>query len=265
MASLEPLIVTTSQDPSAAVYQRAQSLATSLGAVLADRDGCSLAVLSHNFQVEQILVVSANKLIVHTPLGDYFFHLSMAELRIKNIAAGKDDHMATAMELNAGMSVLDCTLGLATDAIVASYIVGAGGRITGLENSRLLALIARLGLKEFCASNNEITAALRRITVIETDAAAYLTDLPPKAYDIVYFDPMFRRPVYASSNVKPMRCLADSRPVTTSAITEALRVARHRVVLKEARGSVEFSRLGFSKFIGGKHSSIQFGVMEVER
>ncbi len=31
------------------------------------------------------------------------------------------------------MTVLDCTLGMASDSIVASYVVGESGKVTGLE------------------------------------------------------------------------------------------------------------------------------------
>lgn len=59
----------------------------------------------------------------------------MAELRIKNIIDGNPDHMTTVMGLTKGMSALDCTLGLGTDAIVASYIAGESGLIQALEGS----------------------------------------------------------------------------------------------------------------------------------
>lgn len=52
--------------------------------------------------------------------------------------------MVEAMDLKPKMSVLDCTLGLGTDATVASYIVGENGKVVGLESATLIYLI--LGL-----------------------------------------------------------------------------------------------------------------------
>ena len=187
----------------------------------------------------------------------------MAELRIKHLQNGKHDHMIEAMNLQAGMTVLDCTLGLATDAIVASYVVGAAGKVTGLESSFMAFLISHLGLREFQHPSAAITEAMRRIEVVETDSYSYLQRQPDDSYDIVYFDPMFRQPVYSSSNIKPIRSFADNSPLSEKMINEAFRVARQRVVCKEKNGSSEFDRLGFSVRRGGKNSAIQYGILEI--
>lgn len=202
---------------------------------------------------------------VHTDDGEYFFHLSMAELRIKNLINGKHDHMITAMGLAAGMSVLDCTLGLATDAIVASFVAGEAGKITGLESSPVIALVAELGLQHFVGEANQkydITSALRRIKVENADFNHYLEALPDNSFDIVYFDPMFRNPIYKSSNLNPIRSLADKRPLGIAAVKQACRVAKRKVVVKEAAGSREFERLGITTTTGGKYSSVQYGIID---
>ena len=257
------VIVTTIYNPSVDIEKMGENLALSLDVPFVDRDKKSLPSLREKYGVTNILVATTGGPVVHTLGGEYFFHLSMAELRIKNLINGKHDHMAEAMNAQAGISILDCTLGLASDAIVASYIAGDQGKIVGLETSPIIALIANYGLKTFVSANEAVTKALRGIEVKNIDYHDYLTALPDKSFDVVFFDPMFRRPVHTSSNFKPLRYLADNRPVTVTSIHHACRVATKRVILKESRYSAEFKRLGFTAFLGGRYSSVQFGVIDV--
>ncbi|SDF55918.1 class I SAM-dependent methyltransferase [Sporolituus thermophilus] len=258
------LLVTTSDSPTTAMLETGHKIATELGALFVPKKRTSLTTLKKQYNVDHIIVVTRNGPVVHTPGGEYFFHLSMAELRIKNLRNGKHDHMITAMKLEKGMSVLDCTLGLATDAIVASFVLGKDGLLVGLEHSPIIAMVARWGLENFDAGDSEINGALRRIQVKQGNYEEYLIALPDNSFDVVYFDPMFRRPVYTSSSLRPLRYLANHNPLTSSAIASACRVAKRRVVMKEAAGSAEFERLGFKTLIGGKHSSIQYGVIDLE-
>lgn len=256
------VIVTTINKPDPLVAEYARTLSARLDAPLVERSGRSLAALRAEYGTDTVLVAAKAGPVVHTPGGEYFFHLSMAELRINNLRDGNHDHMVAAMNLLPGMSVLDCTLGLATDAIVASYAAGEGGRVVGLESSPLIAAIAANGLTGFTGDRPEINAALRRITVVSADYNDYIATLPSASFDVVYFDPMFRSPVSTSSSMKPIRHLADHRPVSIAALAAARRVARRRVVLKEASGSREFARLGFATVVGGKYSSVHYGVLE---
>jgi 16S rRNA (guanine1516-N2)-methyltransferase len=256
------LIVTTIHKPTAAATECAIEMAGRLGAPLVERGRRSLASLRSEYGADAVLVAAKDGPVVHTPGGEYFFHLSMAELRINNLKDGKPDHMIAAMGLTAGMSVLDCTLGLATDAVVASFVAGEEGRVVGLEASPVIAAVASHGLASFTSGRADVDAALRRIAVITADYNDYLAGLPDASFDIVYFDPMFRAPVLASSSLKPLRYLADARPVSPAAIADARRVARSRVILKEASGSGEFARLGFTRLSGGKYSSVHYGIME---
>lgn len=257
------LLVTTIVKPNEYAETCARELAARLSAPYVERRKQSLALLRQVYGSEAILVATKDGPVVHTAGGEYFFHLNMAELRIKNLIDGKHDHMTSAMGLEPGQSLLDCTLGLATDAIVASFAVGQEGKVVGLEASPVIATVTGFGLATFTSENESVSAALRRVTALHADYNEYLPTLPTAAFDVVYFDPMFRSPVEASSSLRPLRPLADPRPVTANAVREAARVAKRRVVLKEAAGSHEFSRLGFSRVVGGKYSSIHYGVLEV--
>lgn len=259
------LIVTTVQKTTPSVVETAKNIANLLQVPFVERGRYSLPAIKKLHNVTTVIVAAANGPTVYTSTGEYFFHLSMAELRIKNLINGKHDHMAAAMGLLPGMSVLDCTLGLATDAIVASYVTGENGLVVGLESIPVLALITRIGLQNFMPDSvpeSDITSALRRIKVENSDYSQYLETLADNSFDVVYFDPMFRNPNYKSSNLNPIRSLADKRALTTEAIKQASRVAKQRIVVKEAAGSTEFSRLGITTVVGGKYSSINYGIID---
>ncbi|SDD43558.1 class I SAM-dependent methyltransferase [Sporomusa acidovorans] len=257
------LIVTTAQHATSSIIKQAEATADKLSVPFIPRKGLSLAAIKQEYQISELLVITGNGPVIHTAAGEYFFHLSMAELRIKNLKSGNHDHMTTAMGLTAGMSVLDCTLGLATDAIVASFVIGEHGLITGLESSPLIAFITGYGLQNFVvASDPALISALRRIKVHNADYSEHLKACANNSFDVVYFDPMFRAPIQKSSNVKPIRSLANKQPITVEAIRQACRVARKRVVVKETTGSGEFVRLGIKTVVGGKYSSIHYGVID---
>jgi 16S rRNA (guanine1516-N2)-methyltransferase len=264
ISEIVELVVTTIQSPSNTIEQLASEIAAILQSSFIPREKYSLMAIRNNYQVENIVVVTKKGPIVHTLGGEYFFHLNMAELRIKNLINGKHDHMIEAMSLHAGMSVLDCTLGLATDAIVASFVVGYTGKVLGLETSPVIAFIAKYGLQHFVHDDTVITESLRRVEVKHKCAHDLLITLPDNSFDVVFFDPMFRQPIYSSSNLKPLRYLADNSPLAENTLVEACRVARERVVIKEASRNNEFKRLGITTIYGGKYSSIQYGVIKVE-
>ncbi|MDA8234146.1 MAG: class I SAM-dependent methyltransferase [Clostridia bacterium] len=241
-------------------WEAAQALAVRLGKPAVPRDRRSLAALREEYEVENLLVVGRNKTSLVTPHGEYYFHPSMAKLRIKQLAQGLVDPMVEAMALQPGDSVLDCTMGLAADALVSSYITGPQGRVVGLEGAEVLAALVEKGLQTYCDTNPDVTAAARRIEVKAAHHLEYLMALPEQSFDVVYFDPMFRRPQTRSSSMNPLRGIALGDPISPEAINHARRVARKRVVLKETNGSPEFKRLGFPQVEGGKYSSVGYGV-----
>ena len=177
--------------------------------------------------------------------------------------------MLAAMDLRPGMSVLDCTLGMAADALVAAHAVGDGGQVTGLEAMPLVAAVTRWGLAGLSAgeedSREEVNAAARRITVISAEHLVFLQRTPADSFDVVYFDPMFRRPKKASPGIQALRTHADPSPLELETIQQARRVCRSRVVVKESFGSAEFSRLGLQQFGGGRYSPIQYGILLKEK
>ena len=232
------------------------------------RDHLSLPQIKALYGADIVVVVNRRRPAVFHGDGRFFFHQGMAELRILNYSRTGHDPMIAAMGLRPGMSLLDCTVGLASDALVAAFVVGGAGLVKGVESSALVAAIVRHGLQSLGAADanadarRETVESASRIEIICADHLRYLSALPDASVDIVYFDPMFRHPRHASAGIRPLRCFADDRALERESISQALRVCRQRVVLKEARGSVEFNRLGFSTLLGGRYSAVSYGVLE---
>ena len=237
--------------------------AAALGIPNVSRGNDSLEELRAAYGVDTVLVARRGLLTLVTAEGELFFHPGMSHLRIKNLLLGHGDHLVTALGLTEGMHVLDCTLGTGADAIVESFAVGAAGAVTALESNPLIAAVIADGLAHATGDNYEMHAAMRRITVHHADALAFLRAAEMDSYDVIYFDPMFRRPLHESAGMNALRVLADMRALTEEMIAEACRVARRRVVMKERRESAEFERLGFTHIMGGKYSRIAYGVMEL--
>ena len=150
-------------------------------------------------------------------------------------------------------------MGLASDAIVASYAVGTQGKVVGVEASPLLAFAVAQGLKEYATGRDEVDVAMRRIQVVHARAEDYLKTVPPNSFDAVYFDPMFRFGVQTSANMKPLRPLAYEKPVDAEVIRLAL-LAAPRVVIKER--SEDFLRsLGCTEITGGRYSRVKYGII----
>ena len=226
------------------------------------RGNDSIEELRKTYNVDAVLVARQGLLTLVTAEGEMFFHPGMAHLRMKNLLLGHGDHLVSALGLTEGMHVLDCTLGTGADAIVESFAVGERGAVTALESNPLIAAVIADGLAHATGDNYEMHAAMRRIRVHHADALTFLCAAEDASFDVVYFDPMFRRPLHESAGMNALRVLADMRALTEETIAEARRVARCRVVMKERCGSAEFARLGFDTIMGGKYSRIAYGVME---
>lgn len=223
---------------------------------------------AHNLSVPDLLeqrnlaalvVVESAGPRVHCREGSFAYHPSMAGLRVQNLQRGGQDHLVSALGLRPGLRVLDCTLGLGSDAAVASYAVGAAGRVVGLEASPLLHFAVSWGLAHYEAKDAELNAALRRIQTVNITAEAYLRACAPGSFDAVYFDPMFRRPVTGSKNMEALRPLAWEQPLEKAVVELALRAAPV-VVIKE-RGTKLLQSYGCREFAGGKYSRVVYGIV----
>lgn len=259
------MIVTTSLRTLAADVTKACRLAQELGAEYAPRQERPLAVMQAEYHTNLMIVFEQGQPVAYQGDSRFFFHRGMAELRILNLIRTGHDPMIKAMELSAGMSVLDCTLGLAADALVAAFVAGDAGSVLGVEASPIVAALTRWGLAELQAAGSDARVqtklAAGRIRVRNGRHQDVLAELPDNSFDIVCFDPMFRRPKLGSCGIQPLRDFAAADPLDITSLREALRVARLRVVVKETQGSWEFERLGIRRVAGGRYSSVQYGIL----
>lgn len=229
-----------------------------------ERKSDSIQTLMDKYEMDRLLVLSEDqhRLYIRGNKQPYFFHPGMSVLRIKGILKGDNDVMVQIAELREGDAFLDCTLGLASDAITAAYIVGEKGRVVGVESERVIAELTKDGLSRWHQEDiPHFNEALRRIEVVCADHLDYLRQLPSNSFDVVYFDPMFRKPVTSSVGITPLRDFANAHALKEETITEALRVCRRKVMMKERSESPEFERLGFKKIVR-PNASTTFGVIE---
>ncbi|MFX3625300.1 MAG: class I SAM-dependent methyltransferase [Ectobacillus sp.] len=256
------MIVTTAGRTNKEMTAHAKKVAVDLESPFAIRKDDSIQQLQDRFK-DDVLVVGKNRLQVY-PYGaedSFFFHPNSASFRIKRLMRGEHDPFLQAAKLKRGMSILDCTLGMASDSIVASYAAGETGKITGIEGNRYMAYIVRQGLQQWRANYREMDEAMRRIVVIQSDHLSYLKSCENQAYDVVYLDPMFEESILESDGIRGLKHFALYNDVTEESVKEALRVAKIRVVLKDHFRSERFDKYGFSVY-RRKTSKFHFGVIE---
>lgn len=214
--------------------------------------------------LEAVIVATSKGPKIFTPQSEFHYHPGMAVLRLQQLKKGESDHFCEALALKKGDRVLDCTLGLASDAAIASYCVGTEGSVTGLEASDLLYFAVNYGLKNFEAEDQELTEALRRIKVVPTIAHNYLEALVNQfhgedCFEVIYFDPMFRRPVKGSVAMDALRPLSYEAPLGKETVELALKLAP-RVVIKE-RNIALLKELGCQEILGGRYAKVKYGVI----
>ncbi len=253
--------VTYGKNCKGSVVSKAKSWAEELNIPFVLRDDSrSLEIMLKDLNLDALLISTEEGPQIYSEGGVLFFHPSMSTLRKLNLERGEIDHFAAATELKSGMKYLDCTLGLATDAIIAAYLVGTTGKVTGVEASKLIHFMTKQGLENYSTKDADINVAMKKIETVNMQAKDYLQNLPDDSFDVIYFDPMFRFPVKGSSNMLPLRPIAYEKPLDKETVLLALKKAS-RVVIKE-RGEGVLKELGASEIFGGKYSKVKFGVVK---
>jgi len=188
-----------------------------------------------------ILVVEKNcKLVLHTVGGNkLFFHPGLFKIRLLNYIRTKTDPMITAMDLKEGDFVLDCNLGLAQDALLSAFV--SKREVLGIEKDTAIYEIVKNGLKSYQVKGKLKVAefAFKLIKPVNADNRKVLKSLKSKSFDVVYFSPMFIKPKWECSVMKPLREVAPKDFPDEETIEEASRVARKRVVIKINKGAKE--------------------------
>lgn len=259
------MIITTAPRPSERVWQQAKKLGEQLKAGVLPRRGLSIHKLLTLSGDSRVIIVTETetRYYEHAEEPPLYFHPSMAFVRVKRLRKGEQDPLIELSGCMPGDHVIDCTAGMASDSLVFSYATGETGRVTALESEPVLCAIVKEGLGQYVSGLPDVDAAMRRIQLLCEDHAKVLAELPDKSVDIVYFDPMFRRPIMESSAIGAFRSLANKDAVTEEVVEQARRVAKKTVVMKENLTSKEFERLGFTR----SHlntSKIAYGVIRID-
>lgn len=257
------IYVVPSLKAKAALQAEAIAWSHSMGFVPAARKGRTTEQIRTDYGNDFLIYTSRGPQIVRHE-GTYFFSLNMAELRIQHIRKGITDHFIEALGVSEAVRVLDCTCGFGADAIVASFALPQGSIVHAMEISPLMAAVTSWGFTNFVHEHQDVTAALRRISLQCNDYHSYLQDVNSPVYDILYFDPMFTRPVNTSCQFQPVRDLLDHGHLTTASIEAAMTKAKKRVVIKGRDFRNLVKDFPGVRLYGGKYSRIGYAVLECD-
>lgn len=241
-------IVTTAGRPDEQSLKLAEFASSELGAKIIARQKRSVKKLADMYDAN-VIVAGKNRYEYYAKGAEapFFFHPNSAAFRLKRVARGEQEPLLTACDLQQGDSFLDCTLGIGSDSLLAAYIVGEQGKVTGLEADQNVAFIVKNGMKTYDTTELPLTACMRHIDVIHADALTYLQQQPDNSYDVVYMDPMFEQIIEESTNFEALRHAGSHIALSDDWVAEAKRVARKRVVLKAHYESEWFERYGFMR------------------
>lgn len=243
-------IVTTAGRPDEISERLAEAACKALNLKFVPRKKRSVAKMSREYDAH--VIVAGKERYEYYPKGasaPFFFHPNSAAFRLKRLDRGEVDPMIAACELTQGDSFLDCTLGIGSDSLVAAFVAGQEGKVVGLEANPNVAFIVERGMQTYDTSELPLTACMRQIKVVCSEAITYLKSLPDHSFDIVYMDPMFEEVIEESNNFETLREAGEHLALTKEWVDEAIRVAKRRVVLKAHFRSEWFDEFGFQRDI----------------
>ncbi|MBC8134416.1 MAG: class I SAM-dependent methyltransferase [Fibrella sp.] len=214
---------------------------------------------------QRAVVVQTNRLLLVDRAGHSFFqHPNMGYLRFGHVSAGGQDTLIEATEAAPGDVILDCTLGYASEATLLAYVVGETGEVHGVEAVPELGVVVRAGLQTVTTGRPVLNEAMRRVRVVHLGPnIEYLRACPDQRYDVIYFDPFFESVLEESQPFAPIRLFGDHARLTPETITEAVRVARRRVVVKTTRWSETFADLGITERLESRNGKVAYGIVRV--
>lgn len=256
-------IVTTAGRPNEEMEQRAKAVASSLEYSYVERKKRSVAKMQELYKANVIVIGKERyEYFAYGHQHPFFFHPNSAAYRLKRLAKEGTDPLVDVCELKRGDSFLDCTLGIGSDSIVASFAVGKEGKVVGIEANKNVAYIVREGMQTYDTTELPLTACMRQIKVIHADAVNYLTSLPTNSFNVVYMDPMFEEVIEEANNFETLRNSGEHIALSQEWVQQAKRVARNCVVLKAHYQSSYFEQFGFTQ-LKRQTAKFHYGVLEV--
>lgn len=261
------IIATTVLHPPAALVAYARGRAAALGLPFRERLPNFEAMKCHEDEVFLVYGKKGPMLTDGIPVPDgvhvHDFHIGTAKLRLLALSRGGHDRLCDLLPKHC-KTVLDATFGEGKDSLVLSYALGMCGQVTALEKSSALWEIGRWGLDHFQSEEPRLTAALRRIQLFRADFKTFLRQAQSQAFDAVYFDTMFRKPVKEEENNRDaFRSGACYDRLDVATLREAMRVARYRVIVKERPFSVLFKNGLFGEVHHKRGQTTAYGVIDV--
>ncbi|CAM3049974.1 class I SAM-dependent methyltransferase [Filibacter tadaridae] len=255
-------IVTTSGRPDEQSVQLAANAAEVLGFPVVERKKRSIVQLQADYKSD-VIIAGKNRFDLYRIGMDapFFFHPNSAAFRLKRLLKGEKDPLIETAQLQSGDSFLDCTLGLASDSIIASYVVGESGFVTGVEADSAVAFITRHGLHTFPTESVQLKQSMARVNVIHARAIDFLRTQSDSTWDVVYLDPMFHAPVEESSNFTALRQSGFHSSLTEEWMEQAVRVSKRRVVVKSRYDSPVFEQFELKQMIR-PNTKFHFGFKE---
>jgi tRNA A58 N-methylase Trm61 len=161
------MLVSTSLRPDPKLLKQAERMSARIGGRLVPREKRSVGELRELIDDQTVLLATKDGLRLYSDDSQpLFFHPGMAAIRVQRLQGGDTDPLVTTTAVEPGDTVLDCTAGLASDAIVLSCVAGETGRVTALESEPLIYCLLEDGLARYIAEQDEITEAMRRIRLI---------------------------------------------------------------------------------------------------
>lgn len=255
-------IVTTAGRSTEFTVMLAKEAATKLKLPYIDRQKRTVTQMQHQYK-SNVLVASKKRWEYYgvDTKEPFFFHPSSAMFRLKRLTRGEIDPLIEVCTLFEGDSFLDCTLGYASDSLIAAFIVGESGSVTGCEASPVLAFILEEAFHSHRTDHVEYFSLMQRIKVVSEVAITYLKVQPDDSFDVVYMDPMFESTIEESGNINPLRHVGHQDVLTEEWVKEAVRVAKKRVVLKTHFRSQWFEQYGFNRIIR-KNTKFHYGYID---
>ncbi|MDQ0206260.1 class I SAM-dependent methyltransferase [Alkalicoccobacillus murimartini] len=258
------MIITTARKRAAQLESAAKKVAQDVGHSYKARNDRSVEELIAQWKSD-LLVVGANRLTLYSQSTSvpFFYHPNAAAVRSKAYLNSGYDVFVEACGLRAGDQVLDCTLGLAADAVIAKLAVGPTGTVCGIEANPVVAYMVQSGLTTWEDADEPLLKAMRSIKVLSGQHEDLLAQLPDESYDVVYFDPMFEVALDASTGIQGLKHFARYQGLSQEVVNEAIRVAKRRVVLKDHWQSTRFSEYGF-QVKKRKLAKFHYGIIDKE-
>ncbi|BBJ27916.1 class I SAM-dependent methyltransferase [Athalassotoga saccharophila] len=248
------IAVTTSHKPLQHQVNKAKELAQAFG--------CRYIPRRHfSFMEGEIVIIAERYGISAVKDGKrLFFHPSLAVLRKSNVETGQRDYLIESLDLSGNEKVLDCTLGLGSEAILIAHFLPKG-HVKCLESSKIIKIIVENGIRDKNLPD-WVRESAQRIEILEYDYKKFVRE-SDEIFDCVYVDPMFEHPNFKSYAMNPLRPFADHSGIDPADIEEMKKIARKRIVVKARWNDSIFERYKFDKVVGSLKSKIGYGVVEI--